>query len=209
MAEIIILANSFKPGGYCMAGVDSRTGEWVRPVSRDVSRAIQESVAKKIGILDVVEIPLAADRPMDRYQKENHFVDSGDWKVVGRKSPSEIIRYCEDSTIILHSDTNYVEPKYFESLPFEQWKSLQLIRTNVDFSKDTYKQGHWRASIKDGSEHLLYLKVTDSIIVAKLNDGAEVGSDCILTMSLASPWAPSTGSQPERCYKLVAGVMEL
>ncbi|HHT9140929.1 MAG TPA: dual OB domain-containing protein [Candidatus Tripitaka californicus] len=209
MAKIIILANSFRPGGYCMAGIDSQTGDWIRPVPRDGSRAIPKSVAEKIGLLDVVEIPLASEKPKDRYQGENRFVASWNWKIVGSVSPKKIIGYCEDSTMILHSHTDYVEPKYFTPLSIEQWKSLQLIRTNVDFSKDTYKPSHWRASFHDSSGHLLYLKVTDSIIVAKLNSDAKVGADCILTISLTGPWAPSDGSKPERCYKLVAGVIEL
>ena len=209
MAEIIILANSFRPGGYCMAGIDSRTGEWIRPIPRDGSRAIRMSVAEKIGLLDVVEIPFESGRPKDRYQRENRFVASWNWKIVRNVLPNKIIGYCENSTIILHSHTDYVEPKYLESLPFEQWKSLQLIQTNVNFSKDTYKTRHWRASFCDGSGHPLYLKVTDSIIVAKLNNNTKVGSDCILTISLTGPWAPPGGSQPKRCYKLVAGVIEL
>jgi len=209
MAEIIILANSFRPGGYCVAGIDRRTGEWIRPVPRDGSRAIPKSVAENISLLDVVEIPLATDRPRDRYQRENRFVESWDWEIVGYVPPKKIIRYCENSTMVLHSHNEYVEPNHFEALPFEQWGSLQLIRTNVNFSKDTYKPGHWRALFKDGSGRILYLKVTDSIIVAKLNSGANIRSDSILTISLTGPWAPRDGSQPERCYKLVAGVIEI
>lgn len=209
MAKIIILANSFRPGGYCMAGIDSRTGKWIRPVPRYGSRAVPRSVAERFGLLAVVEIPFASDMPRNHYQRENRFVASWDWKIVGNVSHREIIGYCEDSIMILHSHTDYVEPGYFDSLPFEQWKSLQLIRTRVDFSKDTYKPRHWRASFYDGSGHHLYLKVTDAIIVAELNDGAQVGPDCILTISLAGPWAPRDGSQPERCYKLVAGVIQL
>lgn len=191
-----------------MAGIDSRTGEWIRPISKE-NRAIPRSVAEKIGLLDVVEIPLTSEKPRDRYQKENRFVASWNWKVAGKVSPKKITRYCENVTIILHSQTDYVEKEYFESLSFEQWKSLQLIRTDVNFSRDTYKPSHWRASFRDGSGCPLYLKVTDSIIVAKLNNNEEVGSDCILTISLTGPWAPRDGSRPERCYKLVAGVIEL
>lgn len=208
-AEIIILANSFRPGGYCMAGIDSRTGNWIRPVPRDGSRAIPKSVAEKIGLLDVVEISLTLEMPRDRYQRENRFVASWDWKVVGHVPPKKIIKYCEDSTMVLHSHADYVEPKYFESLSFEHWKSLQLIRTNVNFSKDTYKPSQWRASFLDGSSHPLHLKVTDSIIVNKLNSNTKVASDCILTISLTGPWAPPDDFQSERCYKLVAGVVEL
>jgi len=208
MAEIIILANSIKKGGHCIAGIDRQTDEWIRPVSR-ANRAIPGYVAEQIKLLDIVNIPLESDRPIDRYQRENRVITSWDWKVLNTVSPTDISRYCEDSATILHSHTDYVEPTYFESLPFEKWESLQLIRTMVNFSKDTFKPSHWRASFRDKTGHFLYLKVTDSKIVDKLNNKAEIGSDCILTISLTGPWAPGDRSKPERCYKLVAGVIEL
>lgn len=208
MAEIIILANSVKPGGHCMAGIDNQSGEWIRPISRK-NRAIPSSVAGKIELLDVVEIPLASDRPRDRYQRENRFVESWDWKVSGNVSSRDILRYCEDNTIILHSHNDSVAPEVLEALPFEQWKSLQLVRADVGFERDSWNRNRWRASFNDVSGNVLYLKVDYPEIVARLNNNEEIGSDCILTISLAGPWAPPGGSQPERCYKLVAGVIEL
>ncbi|MEK6901342.1 MAG: hypothetical protein AABX37_03305 [Nanoarchaeota archaeon] len=211
MAEIIILANSDRPGGYCIAGIDRISGEWVRPVAR-WGRAIPGSAAEKIKLLDVVEIPLASERPRDPYQRENRFVasrDWGAWGVVGNMPPKEVLKYCEDATVILHSHNDRVNPTVLEALPFEQWKSLQLVRREVKFSRDNYKHYDWRASFYDDSGHLLSLKVTDPKIEERLNGCVEIGNDCILTISLAAPWAPPNGSQPERCYKLVAGVIEL
>ena len=33
--EVIILTKSIKRGGYCVAGIDANTGEWIRIVSDD------------------------------------------------------------------------------------------------------------------------------------------------------------------------------
>ena len=217
MAEIVILANSKRPGGRCIAGIDIKTEEWIRPVEihtqtifkRRDERSIPEYVATKYNLLDIVKIPLSSDKPQDCYQRENCFVASWDWEIIGKMPPQKILKYCEDATVILHSDNDRVDPRVLEELPFEQWKSLQLVRREVQFSRDNYKHYDWRASFYDGSGHLLSLKVTDPKIEERLNGCVEIGNDCILTISLAAPWAPPNSSQPERCYKLIAGVIEL
>ena len=208
MARIIILANSERDGARCIAGIDDGTREWIRPVSRTEQRTIPVHVAYKIELFSIVEIPLAKDRPKDRYQKENRFVESWDWKIVGSISPKKTLKYCEDASVILHSHTDRVEPKALEALPFEQWKSLQLIRAKVTFDRDTFIRRRWRARFPDGSGHHLDLIVTDPQIKMKLRKGDEVKSDCLLTISLGTPWAPSR-SKPKLCYKLVAGVGEI
>lgn len=208
MAEIIILANSKKKGGHCIAGIDRRTGKWIRPVSQP-KRAIPDSVAHEIELLDIVKIPLTSERPKDRYQRENHFVASMDWEKVGRVSPGDVLSYCDDDSVILHSHNDSVPPAILEKLPFEEWKSLQLIRVTVRFERDYWKSHRWRASFHDGSNNTLSLKIDYPEIVARLNKGDEIGSDCILTISMAGPWAPPDNSLPELCYKLVAGVIEL
>ncbi|HOV12506.1 MAG TPA: hypothetical protein PLL90_12165, partial [Bacteroidales bacterium] len=177
------------------------------PISRE-GRAIPNNVASRIKLLDVVSLRLAKDRPRDRYQRENYFVESWDWEVVGSVSQRKIHKYCEDDSIVLHSHNDRVDPSYFEKIPFREWKSLQLVRAHVAFERDYWRNNRWRASFKDGSGEKLYLKVDYPEIVEKLERGQEISSKCLLTISLAGPWTPDN-VQPERCYKLVAGVIEL
>lgn len=207
MAEIIILANSIKPGGHCIAGIDRKTGKWIRPISRP-KRAIPDSVADQIELLDIVKIPLALDGPKDLYQRENRFVTSMDWEKVGRLAPEDVLKYCENDKIILHSHSDRVAPEILDKLPFEEWKSLQLISAEVSFKRDDYKPKRWRAIFQDCSKNQLKLKIDDPKIVARLDEEETIGADCILTISMAGPWRPNM-SLPERCYKLVAGVIEL
>lgn len=195
-----------------MAGIDPETGEWIRPVPRDVDRAIPDvSPISQINLLDIVELPLAGDRPAppDRYQRENWFVDSWGWKTIGKYSSKDIMAFCEDKSVVLHTNNDRVDPSYMESLQPSEWKSLQLIKTKVDFSSDAWDRRRWRASFKDGQGNWLSLKVTDPFISERLDRGETISEYCLLTISLAGPWAPPGGSQPERCYKLVAGVIEL
>lgn len=208
--RLIILANSFRPGGRCIAGIDIETGEWIRPVSRDADRAVPVSVAENVKLLDIVSIPLASDKPRDCYQRENRFVDSWDWKVVDSLSPNEIIKYCESNTVILHNRSDKVYSVKMEALPFEQWKSLQLVRKEVKFHRSPTHNNpdRWAASFYVYGARPLAFVVTDPMIQDRLNNGEEVGTDCILTLSLAAPWAPTENAM-KRCYKLVAGVIEL
>ncbi len=79
----------------------------------------------------------------------------------------------------------------------------------MSFKRDNWRRNRWRAIFNDGSGNVLYLKVDYPEIVARLNNNEEIGKDCVLTISLAGPWAPPGGFKAERCYKLVAGVIEL
>jgi len=132
MAEIVILANSVKPGGHCIAGIDINSGEWIRPVGEN-PRAIPPNIANNIELLEVLDIPLSNRIPKDKYHRENRFVSSWEWKKLGRMSPADIMQYCENTSPILHNNSDRVEPSYLERLPFHQWKSLQIILTRVTF----------------------------------------------------------------------------
>lgn len=211
MARIICLANSTRPGGRCIAGIDIDTEKWVRPVSRSIKRAITLDMRNIEGeepeILDVIDIPLEDHGPDEGCQPENRLVKSGKWRKVGRKRPRQVLKYCEDDSIILHNQTDRVLPTFIESLPKKKWKSLQLVRSkSVSFHLDYW--GKRRAFFRDGKGHYLELAVKDPVFQNKLVRGEDVSSDCIMTISLAGPWAPST-TEPKRCYKLVAGVVEL
>ncbi|MCK9356295.1 MAG: hypothetical protein M0R22_03975 [Dehalococcoidia bacterium] len=96
-----------------------------------------------------------------------------------------------------------------ERLPTQDWKSLTLVRTKASFEKDYFKSNRWRACFCDGRGNGLELRVTDPAILPRLKELGGASIDCLLTISLAGPWAPKDGAKPPMCYKLVAGVMEL
>lgn len=211
MARIICLANSTRPGGRCIAGIDIDTGKWIRPVSRSINRAITWDMRNIEGeepeILDVIEIPLENHGPDDGCQPENRLLKPGKWRKVGRKKPEELLKYREADSIILHSHTDCVLATFFENLPRMKWKSLQLVRNkSISFHLDYW--GKWRAFFRDGKGRYIELAVKDPVFLNKLVSKENVSRDCIMTISLAGPWAPSI-TEPKRCYKLVAGVVEL
>jgi len=159
-------------------------------------------------LLDVLEIPLADSGPDEGCQPENRLVLPGPWERVGRVAVGDVLRYCEDDTVILHNHLARVSPDYFETLPREQWKSLQLIRNSrVRFEPDYRDARDWRAHFRDGSGRHLALKVTDPLAGAFARRHEEVDGNCLLTVSLGGPWQPDDKLKPLMCYKLVAGVL--
>ncbi len=213
MGRIVCLANSYKHNERCIAGIDVETGKWVRPVSSREDRAITKTMrainGKEPQILDVLEIPLENHGPDEGCQPENRLLKPSQWRIVDRTKPEKLLEYCEDDSVILHNHKDRVSPDFFSAAPKEKWKSLQLIHNgNVAFEHDWFNRRKWRAYFQDGKGNHLGLKVTDPVILGRLNLGDKISKDCILTISLATAWSPNRIT-PKRCYKLVAGVVEL
>lgn len=74
--EIIILAKSSKHGEYCIAGVDSKSGEWIRPVSDNITNEgsiplqdITYEDGTQIQILDQVKIEFLSHNQLNLSQR--------------------------------------------------------------------------------------------------------------------------------------------
>jgi hypothetical protein len=218
MAKIICLANSYKGGGErCIAGIDPDTGKWIRPVSNKTSRAIPCVTrlvdGKEPQVLDILEIPIEDFGPDEGCQPENRLLKPGKWQKVSRITPQDLLKYCEDDSVILHNHQKSVLPDFFTKLPKSKWRSLQLVHEqNVKFIQDSSDpnkwRDKWRVSFRDGKGYILDLKLTDPLISDRLRKKENISNNCILTVSLGTPWRKRS-NELEECYKMVAGVVEL
>ena len=52
------------------------------------------------------------------------------------------------------------------------------------------------------------MRVTDPVTCERLEQGENISKDCLLTVSMATGWSPDKRTA-KRCYKFVAGVVEL
>jgi hypothetical protein len=213
MARLVCLANSQRPGGQCIAGIDLNTGEWIRPVPRDgdaVPPARCFIDGKWLEPLHVFEVDFVPPKVTPRFQRENRVIKSWAWSICGRLRRDKLLEYCDNAVPILHTTGDRVAIPTLDSLPPSQWTSLQLVRPKkVSFEHDHRDQHRWRARFQDAVGNEYSLKITDAAITRRLEAGERIGSQCILTISLTKPWAPLDGSQPLRCYKLVAAVIEI
>ncbi len=90
---LVCLANSKKGNGYCFAGVDPQTREWVRPVGSGWDGAVMAAEqaledGSRPSLLDLVDVPLGARAP-EPGQPENWQIEAGTWIRNGCLSPEE------------------------------------------------------------------------------------------------------------------------
>ena len=95
--ELLILANSRKLGGRCIAGIDLVSKKWVRPVSRadhgELSKEecliSEDGVWRDIEVLDVVSAPIG--KPIESLgQPENCILLSDAWALKGKIPISQV-----------------------------------------------------------------------------------------------------------------------
>lgn len=96
--EIICLANSFKHGGRCVAGIEliaGRPSEWIRPVGNRQGHALYPYEIRTDGrkdpqVLDVIHVELEAPVGTD-FQSENWSLALGAWRHVGTWNPDRVL----------------------------------------------------------------------------------------------------------------------
>jgi hypothetical protein len=211
--RLICLATSKRPDGWCIAGIDYDTGEWLRPVPRDGDAVPDRRClidGRFLAPLDGIGIELAQPKDIPKYQRENRFIKNWSWCRLGRFRRVDLQQYCDETVPILHSLNDRVLPAILERLTPDRWKSLQLVMPRkLTFERDLFDQHRWRARFRDRARNEYYLKITDPVVTRRLEAGAAISANSLLTISLTKPWAPPDGSKPEHCYKLVAAVIEL
>lgn len=96
--RIIVLATSAKRGGYCVAGINTISGEWIRLVSDDSERegAVPPDMlvyddGTKVAIYDIIEVILVRNFATN-IQPENYLYDTRcKWIKVGTSCLQEVI----------------------------------------------------------------------------------------------------------------------
>jgi len=216
--RIICLANSRKHGAYCVAGIDTATKKWIRPVTDlddgrvERSTMLVDGRAPALG--DIVEIPLASGGPDFGFECENLSILPGAWRIREAIDPRGLIPYCSSDRFILHNSENFVTAQYLQGLPFEQRHTLQLVEA---FQFEVFNRGlsaqgghKWTGSFISQHGERLTARITDPVLAEKLEQGYIPGFHCVITVSLSMPFRTEEWeSDQEPCWKLIAGVVEL
>ena len=218
LTRIICLANSRKHGGRCIAGIETSSGAWVRPVS-DLDDGRVERKERLIDGLEpalgeVLELPLAEEGPNFDFESENRSILYGPWRRVGTVPVDEIFSFRSSDPIVLHNDENFVMVQYLQTLPFAERRTLQLVAVSdfTAFSAGFSPNGgrKWRGAFTAGSGARLAGMITDPILVEKLENGYRPSPRALLTMSLSMPYRPEEWSSKEvPCWKLIAAYIPL
>lgn len=208
--EIIVLAKSYKRSEYCIAGVDTSTGNWIRPISNNVLREgsvpledIIYSDGSQVQVLDKVKIKMLSHNPT-KAQPENYIYDkTKKWLKTGTCSLDEVIKFRGyDNTNKIFSNTRR------DVLESELGGQGSLLFLNVQSSYifiKTFVDGKKKLQFNFKYNNLIYKYLTISDIVIK--DKFESESDGVydrrdnlpIVISLTDKYEP-TG----KYYKMVA-----
>lgn len=225
--EFVVLANSRKPGGRCVAGIRTDTGEWVRPVPTPEGGALgsqhyQLPGSGSIPLLHVVRAEFIDRSPLPG-QPENWLVSKRGWTIVRQMSPLEASFFLQPYLFPgpdLFGDTSYRIQASGGKLPTVK-ESLVLVEprnirwTIEERQQDDQPRRPRKQALFNLSGAAYRLTVTDPVWEDKLSnppggeqhpaeaDGHSPKCRRCFTISLGEPFKDGY------CYKLVAGVIPL
>lgn len=217
MTRIVCLANSWKLNKRCVAGIELKSGRWVRPVSSlphgEVPVGRTYVAGREARMLDILDIPLSATGPDYGFERENRTILCGDWALAGTLDSDEILRYVEAGGQVLHNSYKYVARGTLEKLSPDRRQTLQLIKLSrlviYEAQRPSGKR-KWEGLVTMRDGRGKRLGITDPAFCARLERGHRPKGACVLTMSLSLPYTPPKWDGPaDPCWKLIAGVIEL
>lgn len=209
--NIIILANSRKRGygNRCIAGIDVKSGEWVRPCFGTGENGIPFEVRRvddeEPQLLDILSIPLENDGPHRDIQPENRRLSEGAWEKVDVATIKQVLKYKKISGWIFHNTDRKIHINEWRRVHENSRKSLCLIKTNAVFTAGTSRgKRKVYAAFKHHGIQYSGIIVTDYEFEYNFKKCSRYETECLLTLSLTLPFRVD-----DCCYKLVAGVILL
>jgi hypothetical protein len=194
---VLCLANSKKLNDRCVAGIDVRTGEWVRPVSRTGDHGAVPFRERQIDsaepqLLDLIEMDLAYKGPTGFeycHARENRWIEPAPWRRIGRATPADLTRYCCTEESILHSWGKFTRPDVIEAKPLVNRHTLELRQVNQLQVRMDGNQ--WRCSfVTPPGIVATDLPVTDCDLLALLKAGKPFVTRGFAVVSLGVPYVP-------------------
>ena len=218
MTRIICLANSWKRGNRCIAGLHTIKKNWVRVISDQPDGGITKDMrlinGQEPALLDVIDIPLTHQaREQFEFERENVSVSPGKWRREQTIPAGYLLKYYSKDVYILHNDEPYISLGYLQALPLEKRQTLQLVKA-VQFSVHSIPRGNngekWKGTLVTEYGKELTATITDPVFVRRLELGYCPQPPCLVTVSLSMPWQPEDWEKEDNpCWKLIAGVVEL
>ena len=205
--EVAILTRSSKFGGYCVAGVDLNTGEWVRFVSNDAQthgalsrRDITYEDRSICNPLDVVLVDVVGAAPL-AHQPENYLIDSRKyWRKTGECKISDVlgVHPAEVRPYLYGNLSPFVDGEEIDSIGY----SLTLVRVSsliISLTTNIYNKPKTKASFVYNGKWYNNMSVTDPDFYSVPNSTRFANAYVVISL-------PDTPF-PEDCYyKFVAQI---
>jgi hypothetical protein len=215
--RVLCLAASRKHQGYCVAGKDVNSGEWVRPISARPGHEISDAErvtaqGHRCGLLDIIDISLTQAVPTT-FQVENHLNNQAvQWQLAGTGTydhAAAVLDPVQPLWMTGYSSYNGMNDQVPEADAAGMPDSLRLIRV-PSLTLLVHSEGGVFAPAKRvvraqfefcGAPY--WLKLTDPILEHELRgqgDGAYEYENAIMCVSLGETFNGYA-------YKLVASVI--
>jgi len=118
--KIVCLANSYKHGGRCLAGIDLTSRQWIRPISDLEDGRIpldnQYINIEQIKILNIIDIEIIPGLGSG-YEIENHRYGNRPWEVVDQATVFDLLQ---------HREHDLLYPGYGKSIPDKYLQTISL-----------------------------------------------------------------------------------
>ncbi|MFA4824395.1 MAG: hypothetical protein WC593_04475 [Methanoregula sp.] len=227
--NIIILANSRRHDGHCIAGKDLSTGEWIRPINilgRGKPRLDQSAFSgedfialnvAKSGpqLLDCVRISFG-DPCGDYCQPENISIDGKPWTPLPPFIPRKVFGLIDDFTTLFigkdDQNSDHYSAEEIQASPLKS--SLNFIRLTHSINKTEIVH---TTSIKGNPQHRLKfeydsrtynLAITDkgyeNTISQSKNEDGKIIDDCFITIGVGEGFPIGNAVYH---YRLIVGII--
>jgi len=210
MAKVrfVCLANSFKEGGRCVAGIilDNNNNpingsQWIRPICNTAHNEIPTPLVSNINLLDIVEMEVSSYPNPNSYQSENALFVEDSLRVVARYDGNLDV-LCDSNHLIFGNRGKAIAEEDITG----HTRSLMFVNpVNFEFFRKIYDDNpNPQTRIKFtycGNQY--DLPITDPVFLKKYQSNpvfANTSSQLFLTISIGvihNGWY----------YKLVAGVL--
>jgi hypothetical protein len=134
--RFVCLANSFKEGGRCLAGIEldknnnpiiaNGRPKWVRPICNTPHGEVPTDLVAHIEILDIIEIEITGYPDEEDYQSENAFFRKNSIRVIGSVNFAQLYQLCDNKGLIFGNRGKAVSDEVIKSLSY----SLMLVHIN-------------------------------------------------------------------------------
>jgi hypothetical protein len=214
--EIVLLTKSKKIGNYCISGVDTETGEWVRIISEDnnIQNAVRASDIKyqdgtMPDIMDIVRIKCKGANPTI-HQPENYVMDNGYyWGKKGSMSMKELLKIhpIENKSFLFYDADKSIDASILNTIKEKDRYSLIMINPkDIRVHVNQWPEGKKvTMSFIYSNRQYRYMRITDTEFENEYKDKPAgnyiLGQKHFLVISLGDQYTDG------KHYKLIAKVL--
>lgn len=205
-ADILCLANSWKSGGRCVAGIRTDDGSWIRPVSDTDDGELTSSQCtldnqRQVRPLDIVRVYLKEPTPRP-HQPENWQIEARQWRFRDRMSFSEAKKRLERASETHDSGIFGTATDRIPTSDID--RRLHGLETSLTLVKVRAPEFHWGRKWNQRRAVFDHCGVAYDLVMT-FEDSPPVGqshSNWYFTISLGEPFHGN-------CYLLVAAAIEV